>query len=284
MPQLVDSGFTEDQAGAVVLYFANSNINLPLENVQPWLQLLPKLQVHHPHQLLSKKSILLASKASAAEVNATSLVELLQDLGATPEIIQTLISKKATLLTFPHATPSPISAWLRSNLSLSSSAILNVLFCCPELFSRSREDLDVTLAWLTSNGVSIESIIQKPEVLGCDVSSSATQGKARFLTQAMGKDASELLAFPHFFKCSLSRVGPRWAFHNLYCNGQPFHLKPSLQVTDAQYVQRLDSTSLDAECSSRGKTRGQLYAEFRAKWSKVEGKKWDMRNAREGKE
>lgn len=189
------------------------------------------------------------------------------------------------LLNTPHATPAAVTMWLHSKLSLDSSAILNVLMKYPELFCRSREVLDVTLAWFVSNGVGIALLSRKPEVLACNFSSPVVQIKVCFFTQVMGKHALELLTNKLFLKYSLTdRIGPRWDFHLLYCKDQPFMLSSKMDTTDEVFLKRLVSSFLDAECEAQEMTRQQMYDKVKTHWKQDEGKKWDVPGGEEGKE
>lgn len=275
--QLVQLGFTEEQAAHVLSGFASRTGNLNITHVQPWLQLLRKLHVDNPIQVVSKHAIILASKPAAAEGKAARYVGWLIGLGATPERVAALISKRPMLLNIPNATPIAVAAWLQSKLDLSSSDIVNVFDKCPELFGQTHQELDLTLDWFISNEVSIEMVQRKPQLLGCNLSSIVTKTKARFLIQAMRKDAQELLTSTTFFKFSLlDRIGPRWVFHLLHCKDQPFVLSTKLNCIDADFLRRLNSPSLDAECTFRSMTRQQLFDESMSNWKAGEGKEWDV--------
>lgn len=280
-PKLSQLGFTEEQAAHTLAYSVRRKRSFPIDNVQPWLHLLHKLNVEHPVQVLSKRPVLLASRASTAEANMEGLVELLGGLGATQKQLAALLYKHPMLFNIPPTTPSAAAAWLRSKLHLSSSVIADLFTKYSELFYMSCEDLDVTLAWFLSMGYSIETVRQKPQLLRSKLSTTVNKAKVRFLTQVMQKDVEELQTCTQFLRYSLfQNIGPRWAFHSLYCKGQPFVLSTRLNVNDAGLVQKLDSSSLDEECKVCSLTRLEVYEKFKIKWQEGEGKIWDVRGAK----
>lgn len=275
--RLAQLDFTEMQAVHMLSSFASRERSFPMESVQPWLQLLQDLQVQHPTQVVARHSIILASRAATARANASGVVVWLQSLGATQGEIAVLLMKRAMILNVPHATAAAVTAWLRKNLGWSTSTIFIGLKKYPELFGLSCKNLEATRAWFTSEGFSITVFEQQPQLLQCNLSSISNQAKARFLTQVIRQDIQQLLTCSSYLKYSLlGRIGPRSAFHSLHCKGQPFSLSYRLKPNDADFAEQLTSSSLDAECNSRGMKRSHVYAEFKTSWQQREGQEWDV--------
>ncbi|MEW5318934.1 MAG: hypothetical protein WDW38_010116 [Sanguina aurantia] len=88
----------------------------------------------------------------------------------------------------------------------------------------------------------------------------------------MGASILQTTSCPAFFTYSLlDRIRPRWAFHTLYCKGQPYNLN-SLKYTDEQFPVKLsECPSLDEECKLHGMSRGEVYSEFLAQYKLPEG-------------
>lgn len=315
--KLVELGFTEEEAARVISYHTSRKLHVNIQNVQAWLQLLHRHHVEFACQVVSKRPLILTSKAVTAAINAEGIMEWLSKLGVEPNVVPSLISEVPMLLTVRHATPAAVTEWLHTKLSWTSSTVIVALKRHPQLFGYSPHDnLDTKLAWFLSKGFSIESISkalattpslfnnkiehnesqlsamqglglslpqvlkmvrQRPQLLRCGFSGLNVQTKVHFLTQVMNKSIQELLSCTPFLRYSLfNNIGPRWAFHSLYSQDQPFTLSSKLNCGEARYSRQLVSSTLDEDCISRGLTRLQVYQEFKAHWQLEEGKKWDV--------
>lgn len=276
--KLVQLGFTEEGADRVLLFYASQKLNINITNVHAWVELLHTYNVDDAPQVVSDHPIILTSRAATAKANAAGVVEWLNGLRATPEMVTVLFSKRPTLLTVPHATAAAVTECLRSKLSWSDSTIVNVLTSFPKVYGVSPKKLDVRLNWLLAKGFSLGNISKmarsQPQLLLCNFTSPISSSRIRFMTTVMKQ---ELLICLQFVTYSLvDRIGPRWAFHSLYCKDQPFSLNYRIRCSAAFFLKRLISPSLDAECASRGLNRSQVYEAFKISWKQGEGNEWDL--------
>lgn len=274
--QLITLGFTEQQANRVLSFFVHRGVRLTLDNVQAWLQLLLQYHVDHPIEAVSRHPIILTSRATTAAANAGGVVEWFRSVGATPEMHAILLGKYPTLLTVPHGTASAVTTCLRSRMDWSDSTILNVLKSFPKVFAVAPTNLNVRLEWLLLNGISIDTISKvakaQPQLLLRDFSSSINSTKTHYFTTIMGRTLLECLPFVTY--SLLNNIGPRSAFHSVYCKDQPFKLNHRLRCSEATFPKHLVSPSLKAECTSCSQTRAQLFGGFKTDWQQTEGKKW----------
>lgn len=282
--QLIELGFTVDQAKRLLSFFASRRTSLSVENVSAWLKLLHRYHVVDTYQTASKHPIILASRAARAAANAEGVVEWFSSLGMAPGPQAALLGKYPMLLNVPSSTASAATEWFGSQLTWSSSKVVCVLTQYPDLFNHSCENLQVKLAWFLSNGLRIDMISRKPHLLRRNLFSIVNQTKVRFLTQVMMKDVVEMERGATFLTYSLlERTGPRWAFHSKHCSHQSFCLSTRLNPIDEDFVQQLPSSSLDAECASRRMTRMQLFEECKTSWQQGEGKDWVVGRTRKGR-
>lgn len=264
--QLTELGFAEDEAACVLSYYAHRKLAPNIQNVAAWLQLLQSLHVEHASHVISKRRIVLSSKAATAITNTEGIVEWLTSVKATHEMIVKILTREPLLLTVPHTTPAAAAAWLHSSFGWSDSTITNVLMMVPQVFRLSCNKLAGKLDWLQSKGLRTDTISKmvraQPQLLLHDFSSIINRTKLHYFTDVMKSQLLECLPFCTY---SLSEtIGPRSAFHSLYCQDQPFNLNTRLKCNDGRFLRQLPSPSLDAVCASRGITRQQLYAEFKA--------------------
>lgn len=172
-------------------------------------------------------------------------------------------------------------SWFKSQ-GLSAAAVSRVFFNTPPLFYTTIARNEKQLAALQAMGLSksqVSEMLRKlPHLLTRNIAGDNIQAKVRFLSEDMGRTIEELVTCSVFLTYSLiNRIGPRWAFHSLYCKGQSFVLGSRLPVKDKHFADSLSSQTLDTECVSRGYDRLRLYNEFRAEWQQGEGIKWDVR-------
>lgn len=113
-----------------------------------------------------------------------------------------------------------------------------------------------------------------PNILALDVAGPITQTKVRFITQVMERPLIAALRTnaPLLTYGLATRIGPRWAFHQLYTTDTAFLMNSHIKRTDENFLKYLVSPSLDAECALHNIDRLQLFEEFIVKWQQGEGK------------
>lgn len=314
---VLNEGFSQKQAQLVLKFYTIKHSKVSIRNVRGWLTLLLKHHVDMPVSVISKYPLVLSSKYETADANADAFMLWCFSLGLTPVDTALLLSKRPMLLVVPHATAAAASEWLSKELGWSSAMIGSVLVRNPRVLSASPNALSRRLAWFQSQGFSVAAISKAfysgptlfnysiirneaqlsamqamglsqsqvgemlgkmPMLLARDMSSAITQAKLRFLIQVMGKPVLDMVTCPGFLCISLlGRTGPRWFFCSLYCHGQAFVLSTNLIPTDEQFVKRLSSPSLDADCAARDLSRIQLYNDFKISWVDKEGLEWDAK-------
>lgn len=181
----------------------------------------------------------------------------------------------------PVLNLAPKMAWFNSK-GLSNAKMSKVLFNTPALLNFSIARNKCQISALRASGLSetdVDNMVRKkPQILTSDIAGAITQTKLRFLTQEMGQPIHSLVNCPVFITLSLlDRIGPRWFFFSLYCQGQTFILNSQLKVTNSVFVTRLRSPSLDAECATHGQSRLQRFEVFMSKWQQNEGRAWDVK-------
>lgn len=308
-------GFTSKEAEDVLSFYTSKKLNLSINNVLLWLQLLRCYHVEQAIQVVSKNPIILTSKAATAALNAEGVQQWLHGLRFTQDMTVALIERRPMLFNVPHVTAAAVETWLVSNLGWSSSMVIKVLIRHPHIFGCSVSNLNDKLAWFQSQGLSIQAISKvlmitpglfsrstaynisqlselrglglsehqvnemvrrRPHLLVRGISTIVTKAKIRFLTLVMGQCFQNVLVCPAFLTYSLfDRIGPRWAFHLRYCKDKPFVLNSRLNPTDKKFADGFVSSSLDSASASRGMTRMQLYEEVRVEWKQGPGKEWE---------
>lgn len=209
--QLLQLGFTEEEAARVLSYYASQGLIFNRTNTQAWLELLQMLHVVHAVQVITKHPIILTNRAATAAANAEGVVGWLLSAGVTSEQQAVLLGKYPMLLTVPCATASAVTECLRIRLSWSDSTIFNVLRTFPKLFCVASNTLNARIDWLLSKDVDINIISKKarsqPQLLLRSFSSPVNSIKIRFYTTVMGKDLPEWLPFVSY--SLFQNVGPR---------------------------------------------------------------------------
>lgn len=232
--------------------------------------------------LLRKRPMLLVVPLATAAAVSTWLST---ELGWSKAMMVKVLIKDANLFcSSPVNNLTPKLAWFKS-IGFSNAAISKVLCSSPNLFTCTTARNEAQLVALQAMGLSrvqVQEMIRKlPVLVTYDVLGAVVQAKVQFLTIVMKKQVQELVWCPVFLCVSLlERTGPRWSFHSVYCDGQPFKLGTNLVPTDANFVARLRSPSLDAVCRAGGISRLQVYHDFKQRWQQREGTEWDVGKSR----
>lgn len=314
--QLLQEGFTEKQAARIMSYLASKGRRLDIVNVRQWLGILLQSNVERPFEAFAKCPIIIENRADHTEDKAAAVVAWMSRKGLSSIRIGEVLSKWPAMLIVPCANAEAVEAWLRSELDWTDDTFEQALSRCSQLFSLNPSNLSAKLAWFISIGCSkrkmssalitnpslfdytlernesqllalqlqglthtevAQLVAKKPSLITQDMLSDINQAKFRFLVQVMKFSIQELVRFPVFPTYSLFyRVGPRWSFHALHCRNRPFNISSNLANTEEVWLGRLRSLSLDAECSTRGLTRSQLFAESTIQWQQGEGKQWNF--------
>lgn len=277
--QLLQLGFTETQSARILANLHKQKLNLNVENVRQWLQLLHSLGVEKPLDTLSQQVVLMQSKADNASLRAGPLQQWMAKLGLTEVETGKLFSKYGLILKSSVANVESVEAWLGVELGWGSDVIRKALIKDPRLFGRSVTQCQSQLSALQALGLSRsqtgEMVRKMPVLLSHNVSNPCIQLKVRFLLEVMQLPITALVSDPNFLNRSLTLcIGPRWAFHSKHCKDARFPSTSTLSMNPTRFTDGLKSSSLDSECLSREVTRLQLFREFVIQWQQGEGKAW----------
>lgn len=258
---------------------SDQKLNLNIENVQQWLRLLRMINVQLPVDTLSNYPILLQSRAETAAARSVPLLLWMTRLGLSQAETGNLLGKCPLALLSASASIEATERWLRTKLQWDSGMICKALVRDPRLFHFT--DTHVEAQWLAMQAMGLsqaqvaEMARKLPKLLRRNMSSNVMQLKVRFLVEVMGISVIALVKDPNYLTRSLTGcIGPRWAFRLLYCGDNTFGHTSKLSRSPQQFVDRLNSSTLDAECLQRGVTRLQLFQEFVLNWPQEEGREW----------
>lgn len=246
------------------------------EGLVPWLLSMGVSPDQIP-LLLSKSPLLLNVSHTTAADAADWLSRELGWSGA--QIAHTLTSRYSNVFALsPSRTLAPKLAWFISQ-GVSLETMSRVFYNSPSLFSNTVERNEAQLRALHALGFSksqvTDILLKMPLLVSVKVSGLTVQAKVRFLTQVMGKPVEAIFSCPSYLTYSLTaRIGPRWAFTQLYSSSKVFVLSTKICAVDEDFVKDMVSDSLDAECLRRDLTRLQLYKECVDQWPQGEGKMW----------
>lgn len=251
----------------IILLSYNQSVESNAAVVVTWLLSLGLAQAD-VCQLLGRCPMLLKLPH---ETTALVAAWLSNELGWSSRMVnKTLTHCPKLFSSSPAHTLGPKLAWFESH-GFSAETTSKMLYLHPQLFECSISRNKAQLAALQALGLPLSDVAdmvrKHPSLLIRNISSDTTQAKVRFLTEVMGKQVHELKICTAYLTYSLAaRIGPRWDFYSLHCPNKFFNLSTRLQHANQEFAKRLQSKTLDAECTLRGLSRLQLFEEVLAKW------------------
>lgn len=277
--QLVQLGFSDEQAARVQKYLQGRKDVLNINYVRQFLQLMNSLAVEQPFEALSKNSMIFSRNPDTVRARAEPLIQWMLGMGLTRDDTSTVFERFPSLLIVPLPTLIAKAEWFGGVLGWDGCFIRKLLMRKSTVFALSVAHAQAQLVALEALGLShaqvFEVVRKQPCVLGLDISGPTTQLKVKFMVQVMGLPVTRVTRDPGMLTRSLTNtIGPRWAFSLLYCSDQPTPSTNSLSKTAENYTNGLKSASLDTECLSRKMTRMQRFEEFKAQWQQGEGRAW----------